>query len=110
MDSDEFSTWSAGKVTTEDGSLNICRKYYGVTKISCNSERLFKLCNMHCVNMVRVLKVIFDQICTSHSFKTAPSAAVLLSQKPRGIKDTFLLHEFEPIMPSVYDAQFNEDM
>ncbi len=32
MDSDEFSTWWAGKVTTEDGALNICRKYYGVTK------------------------------------------------------------------------------
>lgn len=41
MDSDEFSTWSAGKVTTEGGSLNSCGKYYGVTKITFNPELLF---------------------------------------------------------------------
>lgn len=43
MGSDEFSTWSAGKETTEDGSLNICRKYYGVTKMTFNSEKPFSI-------------------------------------------------------------------
>lgn len=65
-------TWTPQKkVATEYGSLNICRKYYGVTKMTLNSERpTFTLC---------VLKTLLGFYFHCHCFEAGLSSAVLLS-------------------------------
>lgn len=81
MDCNEVSTWSDGKVTTKDGSVNICRKYYGVTKITFNLE---KFCFL-----------FFNSIKSSGGYRLVVtfslSSVVLPSLQPRGTRGISLI-------------------
>lgn len=54
MGPDEFSTWWAGKESAQDGTLNICRKYYGVTQMTLDSVARSHTCY---VNLWKGVKV-----------------------------------------------------
>lgn len=85
----DFPLMSAGKVTTEDGSPNICRKYYSATRRLIRRVPFYHVCSVNVLNLS--LRAENGSRC---HFKA--EVCQRLSMQPRGTTDTWRNVELMP--------------